>query len=121
MYLFPFSNFSERILRVKFISGVFEHPFSDQSLLDIVGCKVTCARVCGCRGTCVEGPPALGARREGQGRGGRGAAVVAAGRRDLQRDVDVGADFRRFHREKAAASRATPTLDATASSRDQSL
>lgn len=32
----------ERILRVKFISGVFEHPFSDQSLLDIVGCKVTC-------------------------------------------------------------------------------
>lgn len=32
----------ERILRVKFISGVFEHPFSDQSLLDVVGCKVTC-------------------------------------------------------------------------------
>jgi beta-glucosidase-like glycosyl hydrolase len=31
----------ERILRVKFISGVFEHPFSDPSLLDIVGCKVT--------------------------------------------------------------------------------
>ncbi|KAF8719602.1 hypothetical protein HU200_024343 [Digitaria exilis] len=29
----------ERILRVKFISGVFEHPFSDQSLLDVVGCK----------------------------------------------------------------------------------
>ncbi|CAN6346639.1 unnamed protein product [Urochloa humidicola] len=29
----------ERILRVKFISGVFEHPFSDQSLLDTVGCK----------------------------------------------------------------------------------
>ena len=83
MYLFPFSNFSERILRVKFISGVFEHPFSDQSLLDIVGCKVTCARVCGCRGTRVEGPPALGAHREGQGQGGRGAAVVAAGRRDL--------------------------------------
>ena len=77
--------------------------------------------MCGCRGTRVEGPPALGARREGQGRGGRGAAVVAAGRRDLQRDVDVGADFRRFHREKAAASRAMPTLDATASSRDQSL
>ena len=89
---------------------MFEHPFSDQSLLDIVGCKVTCARVCGCRGTRVEGPPALGARREGQGRGGRGAVVVAAGRRDLQRDVDVGADFRRFHREKAAASRAMPTL-----------
>jgi beta-glucosidase len=30
----------ERILRVKFISGVFEHPFSDPSLLDSVGCKV---------------------------------------------------------------------------------
>ncbi|KAF8652450.1 hypothetical protein HU200_062782 [Digitaria exilis] len=29
----------ERILRVKFISGVFEHPFSDPSLLDMVGCK----------------------------------------------------------------------------------
>nr|CAB3465568.1 unnamed protein product [Digitaria exilis] len=28
----------ERILRVKFISGVFEHPFSDPSLLDMVGC-----------------------------------------------------------------------------------
>ncbi|CAD6342819.1 unnamed protein product [Miscanthus lutarioriparius] len=41
----------------------------------------------------------------------------------MKRDVDVGlgADFRRFHREKAAASRAMPTLDATASSRDQSL
>ena len=33
----------ERILRVKFISGVFEHPFSDHSLLDIVGCKVQCS------------------------------------------------------------------------------
>ena len=33
----------ERILRVKFISGVFEHPFSDHSLLDIVGCKVRCS------------------------------------------------------------------------------
>ena len=32
----------ERILRVKFISGVFEHPFLDPSLLDIVGCKVRC-------------------------------------------------------------------------------
>jgi beta-glucosidase-like glycosyl hydrolase len=31
----------EWILRVKFISGVFEHPFSDPSLLDIVGCKVS--------------------------------------------------------------------------------
>jgi beta-glucosidase len=33
----------ERILRVKFISGVFEHPFSDPSLLDMVGCKVRCS------------------------------------------------------------------------------
>jgi len=39
---FHFLILVERILRVKFISGVFEHPFSDQSLLDIVGCKVTC-------------------------------------------------------------------------------
>ena len=41
----------------------------------------------------------------------------------MKRDVDVGlvTDFRRFHREKAAASRAMPTLDAAASSRDQSL
>lgn len=30
----------ERILRVKFISGIFEHPFADRSLLEIVGCKV---------------------------------------------------------------------------------
>lgn len=29
----------ERILRVKFVSGIFEHPFTDRSLLDIVGCK----------------------------------------------------------------------------------
>ncbi|KAJ3668887.1 hypothetical protein LUZ60_010837 [Juncus effusus] len=29
----------ERILRVKFISGIFEHPFSDRSLLNLVGCK----------------------------------------------------------------------------------
>nr|GMD20274.1 beta-glucosidase BoGH3B-like [Ipomoea batatas] len=29
----------ERILRVKFISGIFEHPFADRSLLEIVGCK----------------------------------------------------------------------------------
>lgn len=35
----------ERILRVKFISGVFEHPFSDPSLLNVVGCKVTCSRL----------------------------------------------------------------------------
>ncbi|CAM0943350.1 unnamed protein product [Alopecurus aequalis] len=28
----------ERILRVKFISGVFEHPFSDPTLLEVVGC-----------------------------------------------------------------------------------
>lgn len=39
----------------------------------------------------------------------------------MKRDVDVGlvADFRRFRREKAAASRATPTLGATASDRDE--
>ncbi|KAF8396891.1 hypothetical protein HHK36_018526 [Tetracentron sinense] len=30
----------ERILRVKFIAGLFEHPFTDRSLLDTVGCKV---------------------------------------------------------------------------------
>ncbi|CAK9326971.1 unnamed protein product [Citrullus colocynthis] len=30
----------ERILRVKFVAGVFEHPFSDRSLLDVVGCKI---------------------------------------------------------------------------------
>ncbi|XP_072995295.1 uncharacterized protein [Typha latifolia] len=29
----------ERILRVKFAAGLFEKPFSDRSLLDIVGCK----------------------------------------------------------------------------------
>ncbi|KAJ8749750.1 hypothetical protein K2173_012301 [Erythroxylum novogranatense] len=29
----------ERILRVKFVAGLFEHPFSDRSLLDLVGCK----------------------------------------------------------------------------------
>ncbi|KAI4383882.1 hypothetical protein MLD38_009674 [Melastoma candidum] len=29
-----------RILRVKFVSGLFEHPFSDRSLLDVVGCKM---------------------------------------------------------------------------------
>ncbi|RLN35063.1 uncharacterized protein C2845_PM03G13770 [Panicum miliaceum] len=39
----------------------------------------------------------------------------------MKRDVDVGliADFRRFRREKAAASRVRLTLDATASSRDE--
>lgn len=31
----------ERILRVKFVSGVFENPFSDKSLLDLVGCKAS--------------------------------------------------------------------------------
>lgn len=30
----------ERILRVKFVAGLFEHPFSDRSLLSFVGCKV---------------------------------------------------------------------------------
>ncbi|XP_042433834.1 beta-glucosidase BoGH3B-like [Zingiber officinale] len=29
----------ERILRVKFVSGLFEHPFSDSSLLDVIGCE----------------------------------------------------------------------------------
>lgn len=31
----------ERILRVKFVAGLFEFPLSDRSLLDIVGCKVS--------------------------------------------------------------------------------
>jgi len=30
----------ERILRVKFVAGIFEYPYSDRSLLDTVGCKV---------------------------------------------------------------------------------
>ncbi|XP_052186954.1 uncharacterized protein LOC127797836 isoform X2 [Diospyros lotus] len=30
----------ERILRVKFIAGLFEHPLTDRSLLDTVGCKL---------------------------------------------------------------------------------
>ncbi|KAG5238314.1 hypothetical protein OIU76_014806 [Salix suchowensis] len=30
----------ERILRVKFVAGLFEHPFADRSLLDIVGSKL---------------------------------------------------------------------------------
>lgn len=30
----------ERILRVKFVAGLFEYPFADRSLLDIVGCKL---------------------------------------------------------------------------------
>nr|POF18720.1 periplasmic beta-glucosidase [Quercus suber] len=30
----------KRILKVKFIAGLFEHPFADRSLLDMVGCKV---------------------------------------------------------------------------------
>ena len=30
----------ERILRVKFVAGLFEHPLSDKSLIDSVGCKV---------------------------------------------------------------------------------
>ncbi|XP_010541442.1 PREDICTED: uncharacterized protein LOC104814905 [Tarenaya hassleriana] len=29
----------ERILRVKFVAGLFENPFSDRSLLGVVGCK----------------------------------------------------------------------------------
>lgn len=31
----------ERILRVKFVVGLFEYPFSDRSLFDVVGCKVS--------------------------------------------------------------------------------
>lgn len=31
----------ERILRVKFVSGAFENPLSDRSLLDTVGCHVS--------------------------------------------------------------------------------
>ncbi|KNA15936.1 hypothetical protein SOVF_093700 [Spinacia oleracea] len=30
----------ERILRVKFVAGLFEHPYTDRSLLDTVGCKL---------------------------------------------------------------------------------
>ncbi|KAI9195539.1 hypothetical protein LWI28_015870 [Acer negundo] len=30
----------ERILRVKFVAGLFEYPFSDRSLLDTVGCRL---------------------------------------------------------------------------------
>lgn len=30
----------ERILRVKFVAGLFEYPMTDRSLLDVVGCKV---------------------------------------------------------------------------------
>ena len=30
----------ERILRVKFVAGLFEYPFADRSLVDVVGCKV---------------------------------------------------------------------------------
>lgn len=30
----------ERILRVKFVAGLFEFPLTDRSLLDVVGCKV---------------------------------------------------------------------------------
>ncbi|XP_050243848.1 uncharacterized protein LOC126692322 isoform X9 [Quercus robur] len=30
----------KRILKVKFIAGLFEHPFAHRSLLDMVGCKV---------------------------------------------------------------------------------
>ena len=33
----------ERILRVKFVAGLFEFPFTNRSLLDTVGCKVTFA------------------------------------------------------------------------------
>lgn len=31
----------ERILRVKFVAGLFEFPLTDRSLLPTVGCKVS--------------------------------------------------------------------------------
>jgi len=39
----------------------------------------------------------------------------------MKRDVDVGliADFRRFRRQKVAASGARPTLEATVPTRDE--
>lgn len=35
----------ERILRVKFVAGLFEYPFSDRSLIETVGCKVSAYRI----------------------------------------------------------------------------
>lgn len=35
----------ERILRVKFVSGLFEFPLADRSLLNIVGCKVNAIKM----------------------------------------------------------------------------
>lgn len=35
------NNAVERIVRVKFVAGLFEHPFTDRSLLGTVGCKVS--------------------------------------------------------------------------------
>ncbi|KAF3643803.1 Glycosyl hydrolase family protein isoform 6 [Capsicum annuum] len=32
-------NDVERVLRVKFVTGLFEHSFTDRSLIDLVGCK----------------------------------------------------------------------------------
>ncbi|PHT86001.1 hypothetical protein T459_08107 [Capsicum annuum] len=34
-------NDVERVLRVKFVTGLFEHSFTDRSLIDLVGCKST--------------------------------------------------------------------------------
>lgn len=31
----------EKILRVKFVAGLFEYPLTDRSLLPTVGCKVS--------------------------------------------------------------------------------
>lgn len=31
----------ERILKVKFVAGLFEYPLTDRSLLPTVGCKVS--------------------------------------------------------------------------------
>ncbi|KAH9627561.1 hypothetical protein KSS87_009561 [Heliosperma pusillum] len=38
--LYRIDDAVERILRVKFVAGLFEHPYSDRSLLDVVGCKL---------------------------------------------------------------------------------
>ncbi|KAA0045425.1 glycosyl hydrolase family 3 protein [Cucumis melo var. makuwa] len=34
-------NAVERILRVKFVAGLFGHPLSDRSLIGVVGCKAS--------------------------------------------------------------------------------
>lgn len=39
--MFRIDDAVERILRVKFVAGLFEHPLTDRSLLSTVGCKVS--------------------------------------------------------------------------------